>query len=105
MRLPTATTLLAGTVFFLLGGTSAYADAALQSYLEAALAWLQNRDHNPAIAALVQIDGKVAAEAAIGSRALGHPAAVTIDDRWHIGSDTKAFTATLMGTLVDRQLL
>jgi D-alanyl-D-alanine carboxypeptidase len=89
----------------LLSVTPAYADAALQSFLEEALPWIQQRDHNPAIAALVQIDGKIEAEAAIGTRALGHSERVTVDDRWHIGSDTKAFTATLIGTLVDRHLL
>jgi CubicO group peptidase (beta-lactamase class C family) len=66
---------------------------------------MQNRDHNPAIAALIQMDGKVAAEAVVGSRALGHPQPATVNDRWHIGSDTKAFTATLIGTLVDRQVV
>jgi CubicO group peptidase (beta-lactamase class C family) len=40
-----------------------------------------------------------------GTRALGHSERATVDDRWHIGSDTKAFTATLIGTLVDRHLL
>jgi D-alanyl-D-alanine carboxypeptidase len=90
---------------FLAGSTSSRADTELQPYLEHALGWIRNRDHNPAIAALIQIDGMVAAEAVIGDRALGHPESVTLDDRWHIGSDTKAFTATLIGTLVDRQVL
>jgi CubicO group peptidase (beta-lactamase class C family) len=70
--------------------------------LEGGLGWLQDQDHNPAIAALVEIDGRVVADAAIGRRALGHPQLVTADDRWHIGSDTKAFTATL---ITIRQLL
>jgi D-alanyl-D-alanine carboxypeptidase len=102
MRRSTTAAMLACVVVFLMVSTSAHADAALQSYLEQALAWLRARDHDPAIAALIQIDGKVAAEAAAGSRAVGHPESVTVDDRWHIGSDTKAFTATLIGTLVDR---
>jgi D-alanyl-D-alanine carboxypeptidase len=89
----------------LLVGRPAHADVALQSYLDEALAWLRHRDHNPAMAALIQIDGKVEAESATGSRALGHPEAVTVDDRWHIGSDTKAFTSTLIGTLVDRHVM
>jgi CubicO group peptidase (beta-lactamase class C family) len=89
----------------LLGSTASYADVSLQSYVQSALLWLQNRDHNPAISGLIQIDGQVAAEAAVGVRALGHPEAVTIDDRWHIGSCTKAFTATLLGVLADRHEL
>jgi CubicO group peptidase (beta-lactamase class C family) len=87
------------------GRSSPHASTPLQSYLEGGLGWLQDQDHNPAIAALVQIDGRVDAEAATGRRALGHPEMVTVDDRWHIGSDTKAFTATLIGTLVDRHVL
>jgi CubicO group peptidase (beta-lactamase class C family) len=69
------------------------------------LGWIQNRDHDPAIATLIEIDGRVAAQAVVGSRALGHPELVTVDDRWHIGSCTKAFTATLIGTLVDGKVL
>jgi D-alanyl-D-alanine carboxypeptidase len=90
---------------FLTFGEAAHADAALQSFLDEALAWLRNRDHDPAIAALIQIDGKVVAESAIGARSLSHPEAVTVSDQWHIGSDTKAFTATLIGTLVDRRVM
>jgi len=100
-----AAAVLASAALFLVGSTSSRADTELQPYLEHALGWIRNRDHNPAIAALIQIDGMVAAEAVIGDRALGHPESVTLDDRWHIGSDTKAFTATLIGTLVDRQVL
>jgi CubicO group peptidase (beta-lactamase class C family) len=32
-------------------------------------------------------------------------AAVTVDDQWHLGSDTKAMTATLIGIYVDRGVL
>jgi CubicO group peptidase (beta-lactamase class C family) len=45
------------------------------------------------------------ADAAVGARAAGHPDAVTIDDRWHIGSDTKAFTATMIARLVERGVM
>jgi len=100
-----AAAVLASAALFLVGSTSSRADTELQPYLEHALGWIRNRDHNPAIAALIQIDGMVAAEAVIGDRALGHPESVTVDDRWRIGSDTKAFTATLIGSLVDRQVL
>ena len=91
MRRSTTAAILAWSAVSLVVSTSAYADVALQSFLEQALAWLRARDHDPAIAALIQIDGKVAAEAAAGSRAVGHLESVTVDDRWHIGSDTKAF--------------
>jgi D-alanyl-D-alanine carboxypeptidase len=81
------------------------ADTEIQSYLEGGLRWLRHRDDDPAIAALVQVNGRIVAEAAVGDRALGHSESVTVDDRWHIGSDTKAFTATLIGTLVDKHVL
>ena len=55
---------------------------------------------------MIQIDGKLAAEAALGVRALGsHPEPVTTNDRWHIGSDTKAFTATLIARLVEKGVM
>jgi CubicO group peptidase (beta-lactamase class C family) len=38
-------------------------------------------------------------------RALGHSEPVTTNDRWHIGSDTKAFTATLIACLVEKGVM
>ena len=87
---------------FLAAAPLAHADAALQTFLEQTLAAARDKDHLPAVAALVQIDGKIEAEAALGLRALGHKDLVTTADRWHIGSDTKAFTATLIGRLADQ---
>ncbi len=55
----------------------------------------------PAIAAAVVKDGKPLAIGATGVRALGTDVKVTIEDRFHLGSDTKAMTATLAGMLVD----
>jgi len=80
----------------------AWAGDALQPFLEQTLAAVREKDHLPAVAALVQIDGKLAGEAALGVRALGHPETVTTNDRWHIGSDTKAFTATLIARLIEQ---
>lgn len=106
MRRSIAAAAVACATFFGAGNFAAGTDEPpLQSLLDEAIAWLRNRDHNPAIAALVQIKGEVAAESVVGNRAVGHPELATIDDRWHIGSDTKAFTATLICTLADQQLL
>ena len=55
----------------------------------------------PALAAAVVKDGRIIASGAVGTRVLGRDIPVTIDDRFHIGSDTKAMTATLAGMLVD----
>src|SRR5689334_15079228 len=83
----------------------AMADAELQRFVEQTLTETRDRTHVPAIAALVQIDGKPAAEAAIGVRAEGSKPAVTIHDLWHLGSDTKAMTATLIARMVEQGLL
>jgi D-alanyl-D-alanine carboxypeptidase len=83
----------------------AWAEEGLQHFLEQTLAAAREKDHLPAVAALVQIDGKLTAEAALGLRALGHSETVTTNDRWHIGSDTKAFTATLIARLVEQGVM
>ncbi|MDA0933689.1 MAG: serine hydrolase [Planctomycetota bacterium] len=55
----------------------------------------------PALAACVIRRGAVVAEGAVGLRARGSEEKVTIDDLWHLGSCTKAMTATLVATFVD----
>ncbi len=81
------------------------AEDGIQTFLEKTLAAAREKDHLPAVAALVQIDGKLEGEAALGLRALGHPEKVTTNDRWHIGSDTKAFTSTLIARLVEQGVM
>jgi len=83
----------------------AHADAALQTFLEQTLAAARDKNHLPAVAAAVQINGKLEAQAALGIRAEGRPERVTTNDRWHIGSDTKAFTATLIARLVEQGVM
>lgn len=90
---------------FLAAASFMRADPALQKFLEQTLAAAQEKNHLPAVAGLVQIDGKIAAESALGVRALGHPEAVTVNDRWHIGSDTKAFTSTMIARLVEKGVM
>jgi D-alanyl-D-alanine carboxypeptidase len=90
------------TFALLAASACARADTGLQAFLEQTLAAAREKDHLPAVAGLIQIDGKIAAEAALGDRALGHPDSVTVNDRWHIGSDTKAFTATMIARLVEQ---
>ena len=55
----------------------------------------------PAIAAAVVKDGTIVASGVAGVRMHGTAIAATIDDRFHLGSDTKAMTATLAGMLVE----
>jgi len=68
-------------------------DSVLNSYLA--------RYDLPAIAAAVVKDGKVIAAGAVGTRRLGAKIQVTVNDRFHIGSDTKAMTALLAAVLVE----
>ncbi|WP_226648649.1 serine hydrolase domain-containing protein [Microbulbifer variabilis] len=81
------------------------ADQALQTFLEQTLTTARNKNDLPAVAALIQIDGKTAAIAADGFRAHGHMEPATIDDRWHIGSNTKALTATMIARLVEQGVM
>ena len=55
----------------------------------------------PALAAAVVKDGSIIAIGAVGTRVLGTEIPVAVDDRFHIGSDTKAMTA-LARRQVDR---
>lgn len=56
----------------------------------------------PALTAIVFTDRAVLARGVCGVRALGDPTPATINDLWHLGSCTKAMTATLIGSMVDR---
>ncbi len=56
----------------------------------------------PAIGGALFSGDKVLAIGATGVRAIGHDEKVTTDDLWHLGSCTKAMTATLIGTMVEK---
>lgn len=55
-----------------------------------------------AMGATVLVDGNIVARAACGNRRQNSDVAVTVDDRWHLGSITKSMTATVIGRLIDR---
>lgn len=55
----------------------------------------------PALAAVVLRGGELVAAGAVGVRKAGAPTRVTLADSFHLGSCTKAMTATLAGSLVD----
>lgn len=55
----------------------------------------------PALAAALWEDGKIRAIGAVGVRVRSGTDAVTVLDRFHLGSCTKAMTATLVGVLVE----
>lgn len=55
----------------------------------------------PALGAAVLVDGSLVALGVTGLRRIGHEQVVTVDDLWHLGSCTKAMTATLLARQVE----
>lgn len=93
-------TITSGAVL-LLTCLPALAATDLTSMLEA----IRAKYNLPSLAAAVDKNGEIVASGATGTRVVGMDVPVTVDDRYHIGSDTKAMTATIAGTLVDEGLL
>ena len=56
----------------------------------------------PALAAIALRGDTLVGEGYVGVRKLGADTPITPDDRFHLGSDTKAMTATLFGLVVER---
>jgi CubicO group peptidase (beta-lactamase class C family) len=59
----------------------------------------------PAVAAAIVRNGEITAAGAVGTRRAGADIPVTINDRFHIGSDTKAMTALLAAMMVEERRL
>lgn len=82
--------------------TSACAQAEeLKAYLET----IRVQNKLPALAAAVVKNGEIVEAAATGTRIAGQDIPVSLDDKFHIGSNTKAMTATLAGMMVDEGTL
>ena len=73
--------------------------------LDAVLEPIRAKAGVPALTAAAYRGGKLLGRGAVGTRKQGGEEAVTLDDRWHLGSDTKAMTATLAAILVEEGLL
>jgi CubicO group peptidase (beta-lactamase class C family) len=56
----------------------------------------------PALGAALVTSRGIVASGVTGTRKAGTDVAATIDDRWHLGSDTKAMTAVIIATFVER---
>lgn len=63
---------------------------------------IRKKNDLPALAAAVIIKGKTAGHAAVGFRRYGSETHVTSEDQFHLGSCTKAMTATLCGMLIEK---
>jgi CubicO group peptidase (beta-lactamase class C family) len=72
-----------------------------QASLNEMLAPFLTRYQLPAVAAAIVKQGKVVAVGAVGTRKAGAQIPVTVHDRFHLGSDTKAMTALLAAILVE----
>ncbi len=73
--------------------------------LEKTLEPLRKRHGLPALGAAIVEGDDLRAIGATGVRAAGKPERVTVDDVWHLGSCTKAMTATLIARLVQLGVL
>jgi CubicO group peptidase (beta-lactamase class C family) len=56
----------------------------------------------PALGGAIVDSGGVRAKAVVGVRKKGEATESTVDDLWHMGSDTKAMTATMIAALVEQ---
>ncbi len=62
----------------------------------------RRREGFPAVAAVVVRSDGIVAQGVTGVRKLGDATLAARGDRWHLGSCTKAITATMIGVLVER---
>ncbi len=62
---------------------------------------IQQKHKIPAMGAAVVRSSGIESQGVVGWRKLGDPTAVTLDDQWHLGSDTKMMTATLAAHYVE----
>lgn len=79
-----------------------HADAAMAKSLDAELEEIRAKLKLPALASAMWRDGKLFEIGVVGVRKADDPTKATTKDRWHIGSNTKAMTATLIAIFVDR---
>jgi CubicO group peptidase (beta-lactamase class C family) len=92
---------LAALLTAVAAGPAIAAASASGAALDSDLSPLREKFGLPALAAAVVKSGAIIASGATGVRALGRTERVTVNDRFHIGSDTKAMTATLAGMMVE----
>ena len=66
------------------------------------LAPIRAKHQVPAMAAALVTSKGLVTVGAVGTRKRGTETAVTLNDQWHLGSDTKAMTATLVAKLIEK---
>jgi CubicO group peptidase (beta-lactamase class C family) len=65
------------------------------------LAGIRDEHHLPGLVGAISIGSRLAASGAVGLRKIGSPEPLRFTDQMHLGSNTKAMTATMLGTLVE----
>lgn len=66
---------------------------------------IRDKTSIPALAGVAIKDGQIIAQGYAGVRAVNAPDEITINDKFHLGSCTKAMTATMIARLVDRGVM
>src|SRR5262245_13442787 len=100
-----ASTIVLGLATICVSGSTSAAEPHGRESLNEFLKPYLERYGLPAVAAAVARNGRIVAAGAVGTRRAGTNIPVTIDDRFHIGSDTKAMTALLAAMFVERGAL
>lgn len=76
-----------------------------QTSLASALESIRAKAKLPALAGAIFTTAGLVEEVAVGVRKKGVAIPVTTEDKWHLGSDTKTMTATVVGTFVNEGTL
>jgi CubicO group peptidase (beta-lactamase class C family) len=85
-----------------LGPAPAFCPAVGDEAVTQALKPIRQKFNVPAMAAAVVTSDGIKFAGAVGVRKRGSEVPVGLDDLWHLGSDTKAMTSTLIARLVER---
>jgi len=113
-RLPPCLLLCLSALTLLLGCADMKASSAKQQYALASdrgvgdpeilsvLSAVRARTGVPAMAAAVVTSQGLQKVAAVGTRKAGTDVPVTLDDLWHLGSNTKIMTSTIVAQLIDQ---
>ena len=73
--------------------------------LRQALEQIREEAHLPSLCGGAIVNGKIVALEAVGVRKVGSDEKVTVDDKYHCGSNTKSFTAVLTALYIQRRRL
>jgi CubicO group peptidase (beta-lactamase class C family) len=73
--------------------------------LDATLEFIREQSDLPALGAMLIHGNEIVEMRVVGLRAIGFPESATIQDSWHLGSLTKAMTATIAARLVDQGVI